>query len=210
MAELGGILKRAIALVVVIALAAIGTAIVDETPLSADAPSGCGSVGSAGVVPLSFPNPTGATVETETTTIGATATYAAVGDVDGQSIDARATLQVISGGTMEFENSTSDDASFIIRRSGGSAMSAQVQWEFYAAGDPASPVPVLSTWIIGDIDGNNRESLSLPKAGITAMQALTTNGVTIDTTGDPVTATGNLEWDAWTGTPPEESWAQLD
>jgi len=210
MYRVGGIMRRAIGLIAALSLLAVVPTAIDDNSLAAAPPNTCGSVGSNGVVSLSFADPTGPTVGVPTTTLGSTATYSSVGTVGGQTIDARATLVSINNGDITFETSASADARFLLGRTGASAMSAEILWEFYATGDPSSPVPVLSTWVIGDIDGNNRESLSIPKIGLTSMQALTTDGVLLDAVSDPATVTGNLEWDAWTGTPPEGSWAQLD
>ncbi|MEZ5230482.1 MAG: hypothetical protein R2710_28585, partial [Acidimicrobiales bacterium] len=88
--------RRIAAVAASVGLATGGLSLV-SAPVSAEAPTGCGAVGAAGVIPITFPNPTGATINQTTTTVGATATYANVGTVDGVSIDARATLDAISG-----------------------------------------------------------------------------------------------------------------
>ena len=205
--SLRGRLRRIAGLGAALALSAI--VFTDVASYSAAAPpTGCGTVGVNGVVSLVFPDPTG-DVLAATSTVGATATYASIGTVNGVAIDASAEVTAISGGTITFENSSSDDASFLLGRTDPTAMSATIKWSFYASGDPLSPVPVLSTWVIGDIDGPNRESLSIPRDGLTSVQSLTTGGPdTAFPPAAPAEVTGNANN---TANPPEEvSWVQLD
>ncbi len=158
-------------------------------PVSAEGPISCAVIGEAGVIPLTFAQPV---VDEE----GLTAIFENVGVVDEQPIDARATVAAIDGAEIEFETSDLDEAVVRLTRSADADLaadadadlSATVTWEFYASSDSESPVPVLSSWVIGDL-GADRTSLSIPKNDLHAVQSVTAEAISIDATVDPVIVT---------------------
>ncbi len=176
----------------------IGSTVVATVPATATVPTGCGVVGAAGVTAMSFPDPApGGSIAA-----GSVVTFENVGTANGQIIDATATVESLVGGTITFESPNSatvgdatngfanaGDASILLGRS-ASTMSARVRWSFFADETPGQPVPVLSSWLIRDIDGPSRESLSIAKAGLTALAVASPTNLTTAFGTDPVTVVG--------------------
>ncbi|MEM7701934.1 MAG: DUF4347 domain-containing protein, partial [Pseudomonadota bacterium] len=129
---------------------------------------------------------------------GATATWADVGSVNGQSISIRATIVSISSqDTIRFDRPTSsdDDPAFLLRSSGPGTATAEINWEIFYT-NSGVPVPVDVAFTVSDIDGVNgnqrsREWVTVDTDTLSSFRSSRNSDIEFDTSiPGEVTASG--------------------